>query len=410
MKKLLPVLLIILTLLSSCAPQSGKGELSKGITYLREHRVIQKRVSLAEPTLFSREEFESALGEPLSYIVISELPDKASGVVTLKGKPIVSGQTVPADAIDNIMFSPCGTEGSTAALKFYCPGGNYGGKEIQCLLTLSSASSLPTAASIQTDAIAGIPREISLSKDMSCRIVTYPSHGTLKLSSFGAVYTADLEYCGTDIFTYETADAYGNVSQTANVLISVSENKNRVVFEDIRENALHHDAARMCIGGIMTYRLTDGKYYFDPSKQISRIDFLVMLMDACECGNIYSVTDTVFADDSGLSTGRLSYLAKAVELGLTDVGNGFFRPTDMVTRAEAAVMLDRALALPELGKADAFADLASVPTDSAPSVCKVIKYGMMQLSKGYFYPASPLTKADCAAMLSKASEWKRASA
>ncbi len=413
MKRIFKVLITAIAaamFLSSCANGSGGGELSSGISYLRENRKMQKRMSLAEPTMFELDEFKTVIGDDVTYIVISKLPDVDFGVISLRGKPIVSGQTVAAESLDLLMFSPCGGEGSTSSLTFYCRDGGYAGKEIECVMTLSDSTGTPTARNFDAKAIAGVVRNITLADsdaDLECRIESFPSHG--KISIVGGCeikYTPDVNYDGTDVFTYTVCDRYGNMSDTATVYINVKANKNGVVFEDMADSGLHYDAARLCVDGIMTYRLEGGKYYFDPTSEIDRIDFLVMVMDAAGCDNVYSVTDTVFKDDGALTVGRMSYLAKAVELGLVDVGNGLFRPDQKITRAEAAALVDKALGLPETSKTVVFADLASVPADHTASVCRAVAAGLVDIPRGYFYPQNALTRADAANLLSRVTEYK----
>lgn len=415
-KKILSILSIIavisaaaLLLLSSCAPNSGSGELSSGIGYLRENRKMQKRVSPSAPTMFTLDEFEDVIGGDVSYIVVSSLPGSDFGVISLRGKPIVSGQTISAESLGLLMFSPCGDAGLTSSMSFFCRDGGFAGKEIECVMTLSDSVSVPTATNMSFKAVAGIARNMTLvgGGDLECSIDTFPSHGKINIKNGCDVeYTPDINYSGTDVFIYTVCDRYGNVSDPATVYIDVAENRDNVVFEDMAGNNLHYEAAKLCLDGIMTYRLANGKYYFDPTAETDRIDFLVMLMDAADCNNIYSVTDTVFRDDDALTAGRKAYLAKAVELGITDVGDGYFRPTDKITRAEAACLADRVLSLPETVKDVVFADLNSVSKEYSDSVCRVISAGLMDVPKGYFYPQNALTRAEAAELLSRVAEYK----
>lgn len=404
------ILMSVLLLLSSCAPNSGGGELSSGIGYLRENRKMQKRVSPSVPTMFTLDEFEDVIGGDVSYIVVSSLPGSDFGVISLRGKPIVSGQTISAESLGLMMFSPCGDAGLTSSMSFYCRDGGFAGKEIECVMTLSDSISVPTASNMTVKAVAGIGRTVTLvdlGADLECMIETFPSHGKITIKSGRSVeYTPDINYGGTDVFTYTVCDRYGNISDSATVYIDVTENKNGVIFDDMVGNALHYEAAKLCLDGIMTYRLENGKYYFDPTAETDRIDFLVMLMDAAGCNNIYSVTDTVFRDDDALTAGRKAYLAKAVELGITDVGDGYFRPTDKITRAEAACLADRVLSLPETVKDVVFADLTSVSKEYSASVCRVISAGLMDIPKGYFYPQNALTRVENAELLSRVAEYK----
>jgi len=157
----------------------------------------------------------------------------------------------------------------------------------------------------------------------------------------------------------------------------------------------------MAKNNIMTYSYDNGLYLFSPSAQVSRIDYLVMLMSAAGLDKeMTAVADTDFLDDGQLSTGRKGYLAKALALGIVDLGQGIFDPLKTITKAEAAVMTASALSLPELSATQTFVDINEVPQWAATAVASSTNLGIFEGDKGYFSPNKLMTRGDVAGVLS----------
>lgn len=135
---------------------------------------------------------------------------------------------------------------------------------------------------------------------------------------------------------------------------------------------------------------------FRPGTPVTRAQFAVML------ARVFGWTPP---PDTGLSfrdhvpewaaDGVKAALARGVLTGYPD---GYFRPGKPITRAEMAVMVDRALS-PEPGPAPAFADAATIPSWAAPAVSRVAAVGLMQGAGGNFRPLAPATRGETAALM-----------
>ncbi|MBB3156252.1 putative repeat protein (TIGR02543 family), partial [Paenibacillus endophyticus] len=80
-----------------------------------------------------------------------------------------------------------------------------------------------------------------------------------------------------------------------------------------------------------------------------------------------------------------------------------FKPNHSVTRAEFVVMLMNALKLPAVGMKTDFADKASIPTWAKDAVVRAVQAGLVDgYEDGTFRPRAPVTRAEMAAMISKA--------
>ena len=81
-------------------------------------------------------------------------------------------------------------------------------------------------------------------------------------------------------------------------------------------------------------------------------------------------------------------------------GNRVFRADSAITRAEAAAILDRCLALADDGREMAFSDSGAVPAWSAQSVVNCVANGLLPVfSDNTVRPMDAVTREDAAVML-----------
>ncbi|HAN21548.1 MAG TPA: hypothetical protein DCP51_07750 [Clostridiales bacterium] len=181
----------------------------------------------------------------------------------------------------------------------------------------------------------------------------------------------------------------------------MQKNESGIIFDDLKKSDNHLAAIKMAQKNIMTYSQDNGVYVFEPDKQVSKIDYLVMLMTATGLDeNLTAVADTDFLDDNKLSAGRKGYLHRALQLGLIDLGTGTFSPLDTITKAQAAVITAKALSLPELSVRLTFVDIADVPEWASKAVASSTNLGIFEGDKGYFSPNKQLTRGEVASVLS----------
>lgn len=80
-------------------------------------------------------------------------------------------------------------------------------------------------------------------------------------------------------------------------------------FLDMENDEYLSAALEMSEKEIMTYKLTGDRYTFEPTAEVSKVDFVVMLMTALDHEVDLNRSDAVFADLDKLSAGRRAYLA-----------------------------------------------------------------------------------------------------
>ncbi|MDI4646858.1 S-layer homology domain-containing protein [Cohnella hashimotonis] len=162
----------------------------------------------------------------------------------------------------------------------------------------------------------------------------------------------------------------------------------------------------------------DGNYA--PGEQVSRADFLLLLVRMLELNAKSGDADAGFADvppsrkDGTAEFADVAagaYFADAVRVGVAlgiagGSGDGRFLPLDAVSRQEAAAMVARALrsagaGLPEGGAAAlaAFADESDAAAYARPDLASLVGAGLMQGAGGKLRPQGQLTRAEAAVLL-----------
>lgn len=358
MKK--PFVLIICLLLAlalvSCA-DSGNAEESNNLP--PAFSILQKQLSLTKQSekgvgvSFGKADFESLIGSEISQITLKTLPESSLGTLIFNGKAVVSGQILPADSLGFLKFMPnASTE--LAVFGFSCDNSYFGDKEIFCNIVFTdSPNSPPIALDSTVKTVEGIPCKTELAiaepngDEYTVKVITYPRDGYVTVENGIAIYYPNEDFRGSDTMVYSVTDRFGAVSETATLKIEVAKNESNINFADMQNNLSHLYAHRMCSNNVMVYRYENQSYYFDPEASVSRIEFLVMLMNVTgQDSDIVAVADSIVSDDKGLSSGLMGYLSAAAEKGLIQLENGSFSPKSNITVESAAYMIASALSLP----------------------------------------------------------------
>ncbi|WP_020620408.1 S-layer homology domain-containing protein [Paenibacillus daejeonensis] len=135
---------------------------------------------------------------------------------------------------------------------------------------------------------------------------------------------------------------------------------------------------------------------FQPSRPVTRAEFVVMLMNALQPqGPSAALPD--FRDAGTVPDWARPSVSQAVQSGLVQgYEDGSFRPGARLTRAQLAVILAGALdSSAEAGGAVAFADAAAIPAWALPAVSRVREAGLMRGRDGNrFVPQADMSRAE----------------
>ena len=360
MKKLLMLFLALALCFTLASCTNGLEEsnepLPPALSLLQKQTTLAKHSERGKSASFSKQDFENALGEEVESVTVTSLPDAELGTLIFNGSSIVSGQTIHASSLEYLKFVPT-AECKTALFCFTCECNSFENVELSCeIVYADTVNSPPIATDCEIETFEGIPCAAILDinepngDDFVINVISYPTDGFVSISQDGyVVYTPEDGFSGSDRLVYSITDKFGAISESAILSITVGKNENGLKFADMSDDPMQLYAYKMCERDVMVYRFENGEYYFDPELTVSKIDFLVMLMNLSgENRGILAVADSVVSDDAGLSSGLKGYLSAAAEKDLIKLENGAFSPKEPCTVADAAYMISSLLKFPRM--------------------------------------------------------------
>ncbi len=221
-------------------------------------------------------------------------------------------------------------------------------------------------------------------------------------------YTPKKNYTGKDSFSYVVYDKYGNYSSVEKVTVKTVKNKTKTVYSDVGETEYEYAAIAVTAKGLMQGTKIGNNSYFDPNGQVTRAEMLSYIMEAA--GIDPTTTETgKFSDANAVPAKYKAYVATAAELGIVkgsiESGKVLFRPNDAVTRAEAAIMA-KAVINAENEAVQTFADDDSCPAWCEGAMQTAAAYGLLPIENGNVSANSIITRGEAAVLLNALTKMK----
>ncbi len=414
MKRILALFLLSAIFLCSLGIPAGAasdGMLSPALKILSENKSMICSGLLASEIRFSEEKFRLGTGADLDSITITALPSATDGTLMYGNAPVSVNQMISATSLDKLRFVPAsGCRESSFRFK------TFGSYSMECSLKYTDTVNYPPTVSRTGDVAVWTQNDIATfgtlngsdpeGDDITFEIVNYPKQGLLHIlnsSSGDYRYTPFDGVTGKDSFTYIVRDEWGNYSEPCTVSVDIDKIKSDLVFEDMEGHWAHNAAIVMVSDQFMGVSSVNGKLYFNPEAEMTREEFLVTVMKALGAGDIPPAV-TVFADHDKISEEYTGYVARAYRLGIIKgtVNNGvsYFNPTEKITRAEAAVILNTILGEEEPDVVPVFADSSSVPVWARSSIYALTNAGILGgTGSGNISADSALNRAQVAQIL-----------
>lgn len=371
---------------------------------------------------FCEKDFINAIGiKRVNSITVLSLPDPSSGTLKLGDTSIYENQTIERKNLDMIIFRPCTDVIASTAFDIKV---NTGKEEYDVTCTLKMTEHLNATPVISTEDqdfrtrssvtyYGKLSARDSDNDTLNFEIASAPKHGIVSVTdpvggSFK--YTPTEGYAGKDSFTYHVRDEYGNYSDSAKISITIEKNSGGVYYCDMKYNWAHNDAITLANEGIMVGRSIGGKMVFGPDYRVSRAEFLALAMDVCKIKADDTLTRTDFADNDQIPSHLMSHVATAKKLGYiegTKTEEGvFFYPNNTITRAEAAVIINKMLDLKTSGTVEVFNDDNAIPAWAGESVYALTEHGIMEgMGMGKVSANAELTRAQTASLLCSVLEY-----
>ncbi len=418
-KACLAILLCLLLLLPFGVSAAEGGLLSEAMPTLSEEYALIKSGLPGKEIRFSATDFKQALGiKNFKEIRIETVPPAEDGILYYGDKPIKAGDTVPRESLDQLFFCPVKAGLEKTSFRFSC-GSYAGGAPLTALIRFvmrinEAPTVLPVTASLSVSTYRDMTVEGTLcatdpeGDDLCFLVLDYPDMGTLRVlnsESGDFRYTPKGGYTGSDSFTYVVRDAYGNYSKPETVRITVKKSGTSLSYADLDlDSALSLPALVMAEEGIMLGTLSGDDMLFTPEGEVTRGEFLVMAMKAAGISKRAGLRETVFDDNEAIDVSIRPYVATAQEKGY--VIGGFteegllFRADEVISRAEAAVIVARILELETPAVAKTYSDSDAIPTWARGAVEALCVAGIYATDgHGGLSANAPLTRAAAAEML-----------
>lgn len=364
---------------------------------------------------FSAEDFDFSLGLPVNKITILTLPDASQGTLLLDGQPVTANQKISRRNIGKLTFRPAA---ATADTSFYVTANDS--YATSCHVMVIESVNLAPAVSdevaklyIETMKGAVVHGSVTVTDpedgELEFILTNAPKKGTVTVTDAAAgefIYTPNEGKSGSDSFSLRARDEYGNWSEEIAVSVRINKNRSGIEYTDLAGHWAYNDAVKMTDAGIMGGAYVNGSAYFYPDTEVTREEFVTMLMKTIGLSDIPEIKEVKFADDDKISDSARNYVRAAKKLGFVSGSTGedgqlYFDPTSTVTRAEVAVILQNVIKVKVDDAVPVFADSDSIPAWAAESVLAMKQLGIMNgTGGGEFSPFETVSRAQTAAILS----------
>ena len=297
---------------------------------------------------FTAQDF-SGEEEPLRGICITGLPDPKTGTVMLKQRVLREGDILSADALAQMTFVPLRTEQDMQAQVTYLPiyENRVETAAVMSIAVRGKEDKKPVAEDSALETYKNLSNEGKLKatdpegETMTYSLLRSPRRGQVQLRADGTfVYTPKKNKVGVDSFTYTATDPAGNVSREATVTIQILKPTDSKLYTDTAGRDCRFEAEWLRNTGLFVGESINGKSCFQPEKQVSRGEFLAMVVKLLDVPVVSG--ETVSTDAPGWLK---PYLTAALRSGLISGVEAFVEFDSPITGTEAAVMLQNALDL-----------------------------------------------------------------
>ena len=304
----------------------------------------------------------------LQGVCITALPDADSGTIMLGTRVIRTGDILTAGQLEQLTFQSLRTEADRDVTVTYLPiyENKVDKSTTMTICIRGRVDKAPVAEDFAMETYKNLPNGGALKvydpegQMLKFTLVRAPRRGDVVLHADGSfTYTPKKNKVGTDSFTFTATDPAGNVSREATVTIQILKPSTQMPYSDTTGDSCRFAAEWLKHTGIFTGETVSGQLCFRPDQTVTRGEFAAMLVQVLGLQVDQDATYTGFTDDT--PTWLKPYLAAALRSGITAgwPGGSVFGSSQPITGAEAALLLQNALALPVTTAASAS------PTESA---------------------------------------------
>ena len=351
---------------------------------------------------FGAEQFSPGETE-LAGICLTQLPEKSQGLLMLGERLLRPGDVLTAQQVGEMTFVSGSVQQDSTATISYLPvfANGLAGEATMTLSIRGRENKAPIAEDCAFETYKNLEVTGTLKvrdpegQEMQFSLTRPPKRGTIEISPDGRfTYTPKKNKVGVDSFTFTATDAAGKTSREATVTVSILKPTDAGQYTDTAGKSCRFSAEWMKNTGIFVGENIGGSPCFSPERQVTRGEFVTMLVKALNLPTDEAVTKTGYPD---VPQWLRPYLAAAIRSGLTArlEAADSFGPDQPVSAEEAAAMLCSALGL----------QCQQQPALSAQEEEAAATYQEIAAQNGFLFPSAALTRADAAELLYQASRY-----
>lgn len=291
-------------------------------------------------------------------IFITSVPSKNIANIRYGSRILRAGDALPADALNTLTLeTSCITEQDVQVEYCTISDGKITGTKALFLSIRPPKNKAPVAEDSNLETYKNISNDGKLDVSdpengkMTFELIKEPKRGHVVLHNDGTfTYTPKENKVGKDSFVYRASDEAGNVSNEATVFIKILKPTDKAIYSDMVHDQDQFLAMWLKEKDLYQGATIAGKLCFAPDQSVSRGEFLIMAMRLVQADQSLLDTASGFADESSTPKWMQPYITTALSNGMitgTGTEDGvIFRPMDVMTKAEALVMMQNILQIP----------------------------------------------------------------
>ena len=356
------------------------------LVFASSAQALELRVSSLDGLALSAEVFSE--NEAFEGVYVASVPSQLDAEVSLGARTLRAGDVLDRSMLSQLLVLPAENRDASCEL-VYCPieGGEVQPSRALELSILTGKNEAPVCRDVKFETYKNIANTGVLSASdpegdtLTYQLVKEPKRGTVDITPDGSfTYTPAQNKVGKDVFTYTATDSAGNVSNVANVTVKIVKPTDKAMYQDLAGDTLAYTAMWLKDRGVYTGKRIAGNLCFEPEGTLTRGEFLVMAMKLLGAEPESARLTSGFADESKTPAWMRPYIVSAFKSGMvsgvTSPDGMVFRPSSNLTRAEAAVMLQNILDLPQSQEAAVFSEDCAVPVWAQASVSALESAGI----------------------------------
>ncbi len=349
-------------------------------------------------------EFKLGLGEgELAGITVLSLPSAQEGQLLLDGTAVKAQAHISRAAINDLAFLPA-KDAATATFSLLPEAVD----SVQTTLSINlydTDNQPPALESGSFSTIKNMPIQGQLSAydadgdQVMIKLLTKPEKGEIRFEGASFTYEPFYDMTGKDEMTVVCLDKEGNYSQKATLSVEIEKERRAFSYADMETSPSHYSAVKLNEKGILTGEQVGDRFFFYPERQVTRGDFLMRLIVAAGLEDgLSSCVNTGLQNDSTLPLYLKPYLKLAKDQGI--LVEKVFYPDEILTRAEAVVLIDRAVGMADVKTAALnYPDRTDIPSWATQSYMNLEAYRMLDFYDGRMHPKEALTNDHMADLL-----------